>query len=247
MKYIVNLLIEMRTQTITSFFISAPFGNYLNIKNSISVTGSWTLNPRPGRATQILKTLRYTKSGWRNKLGLRNPGIMKGLLKTKDDQVLSIASIERDDWYELYSKIPSSKNIEVNISCPNVEHNKDILFGLDLWASNNAKWRIIKVPPNIENKMIDFLIDLGYSQIHASNTLPTDKGGLSGNILKPYTLKIIDYIKKTHPHVEVIAGGGVNTVQKAQEYLNAGADYISLGTVCFTPWKLKYIINYQYK
>ena len=53
------------------FFIAAPFGNYLNFKNSISVSGTWTRESRPGRFTQILKTLRYTKDGCVNKLGLR--------------------------------------------------------------------------------------------------------------------------------------------------------------------------------
>jgi len=28
-------------------------------------------------------------------------------------------------------------------------------------------------------------------------------------------------------------------------YINTGADHISLGTVCFTPWKLKGIIDGQ--
>ena len=67
------------------FFISAPFGNFLQhstfARNAICVTGTFTLKPRPGRLKQILKTLRYVKSeagwGWRNQLGLRNPGIFK--------------------------------------------------------------------------------------------------------------------------------------------------------------------------
>ena len=46
------------------FFIAAPFGNYLNYDNALSVSGTWTVKPRPGRFKQILKTLRYTKDGW---------------------------------------------------------------------------------------------------------------------------------------------------------------------------------------
>ena len=63
------------------YFISEPFGNYVKPKKAISVTGTWTLNPRSGRFLQIIKTLRYTKQGWCNKLGLRNKGIKNGLLK----------------------------------------------------------------------------------------------------------------------------------------------------------------------
>ena len=56
-------------------FIAAPFGNYIKTSNTISVTGSWTIEKRKGRIKQIVKTLRYTKRGWVNKIGLRNPGI----------------------------------------------------------------------------------------------------------------------------------------------------------------------------
>ena len=45
-------------------FIAAPFGNYIKTSNTISVTGSWTVENRTGRIKQIAKTLRYTKKGW---------------------------------------------------------------------------------------------------------------------------------------------------------------------------------------
>ena len=69
------------------YFISAPFGNFIKNDKAISVTGSWTLAPRPGRFTQIIKTLRYTKTGWRNKLGLRNPGIDHALKKHNNKEM----------------------------------------------------------------------------------------------------------------------------------------------------------------
>ena len=62
-------------------FIAAPFGNYIKTANTISVTGSWTIEQRKGRVLQILRTLRYTKRGWVNKIGLRNPGFKIGLKK----------------------------------------------------------------------------------------------------------------------------------------------------------------------
>ena len=59
----------------------------------------------------------------------------------------------------------------------------------------------------------------------------------------PHTMRILEYIKSTHTHVEVIAGGGVTDKFSASRYLDAGADHISLGSVCFTPWKIKHIIK----
>ena len=105
-------------------------------------------------------------------------------------------------------------------------------------------WRIYNSAlPHCRNNMVDKLVNIGYTCIHASNTVPSAKGGLSGKIVMPYTMKLIDYIKNKHPHVKIIAGGGVFTKRDADAYIEAGADHISLGSVSFTPWKIKGIIN----
>ena len=104
------------------FFISAPFGNYIKHKNAVSVTGTWTLNPRGNRLWSILKTLRYSRSsqGWVNRLGLPNPGVSVGLKKTFPNEVLSIAETERGDFQRMDELIPEDQNIELNLSCPNL-------------------------------------------------------------------------------------------------------------------------------
>ena len=54
-------------------FISPPFGNYLHLPNTTPIRGSFTLNERPGKWSQILKTLRYVPNlGWVNKIGLKD-------------------------------------------------------------------------------------------------------------------------------------------------------------------------------
>lgn len=227
------------------YFISAPFGNYVKRSDAVSVTGTWTLESRPGRLKQIIRTLRYTRQGWRNKLGLRNPGLAVGLKNTKPNECLSIAAINPTDWLRMYEKISRNKNIELNISCPNLDSHQDTTQweGFELFSQQQSTWCIVKIPPTATKDLVDKLVDKGYNQIHASNTLATDKGGLSGQVLVPYTLELVEYIKRVHPHVQVIAGGGVYAKPDAQRYINAGADHISLGTVCFTPWRLKRIIN----
>ena len=113
----------------------------------------------------------------------------------------------------------------------------------DEFPKTKRKWCICKIPPTSSNDLVDKIVDSGYNQIHASNTLPTEKGGLSGRILVPHTLRLIEYIKNKHPHVTVIAGGGVTERWHGDFYIDRGADHISLGTVCFTPWRVKKIIN----
>ncbi len=153
---------------------------------------------------------------------------------------MSFACLEEDDWKILHAIIPKHMNIELNISCPNVNEHPNLK---NYFALDKRKWCIVKVPPTITQKQLDKIISLGYNSIHASNTIPTEKGGLSGKMIMPYTLKIIDYIKSNYRDIKVIAGGGVYSKQDANKYLDAGADHISLGSVCFTPWKIKGIIN----
>lgn len=226
------------------YFISAPFGNYIKFPNAISVTGSWTYEKRPGLFPQLIKTLRYTKNGWINKIGLRNAGITTGIKRSRSNDILSLAAIDKFDWINLENIVPSNTSIEINISCPNLD--KDVgavnLPGFELFPQNQRKWCICKIPPTSTTSLIDRIVDCGYVQIHASNTLYSIDGGQSGKILKPYTTRIIEYIKNKYPHIEIIAGGGITSKEDVKYYLNLGADHVSLGTVCFTPWKLFDII-----
>jgi len=230
------------------YFISAPFGNYLKFKNTISVTGSWTLEPRPGRLKQIVKTLRPTRGGWINRIGLRNPGIHVGVRKHKPWEILSLAQIEDNDWHKMYNIVPSNASVEINISCPNIDNlhsscNNISSTQFSKWTEDKREWCICKIPPTYTEKEIEFVLANGYTQIHASNTIPTEKGGLSGQAIVPYTLKILKLIKTKYPSVTVIAGGGIYTKDTINMYKDHGADHFSLGTICFTPWKIQGIIS----
>jgi dihydroorotate dehydrogenase len=92
---------------------------------------------------------------------------------------------------------------------------------------------------------LKFLIEeIGFKQIHCCNTLPVKEGGLSGKTLRPYVNKLINIIRDNWgDSIEIIAGGGVENIQHVDDYLTLGADHISLGTICFTPWRVKALIN----
>jgi dihydroorotate dehydrogenase len=66
---------------------------------------------------------------------------------------------------------------------------------------------------------------------------------LSGQTLIPYTLDIIRLIREEWPGVTIIAGGGVADFSGVYEYLKEGADHVSLGSVCFNPFKLRKILK----
>ena len=109
------------------FFISPPFGNYISLPNTISIKGSYTLEQRDGLIGQILKTLRYSYQygGWVNKIGLRNKGISYAINNYDKKSIYSIAILNKKEIKTLVSKIPEDMNIELNISCPNIEKKND--------------------------------------------------------------------------------------------------------------------------
>ena len=178
-------------------------------------------------------------------MGLPNPGVKVGLERHIYGEVLSIAEIERNDFKKLYREIPEGINVELNLSCPNIRNLPWDSTEIFARNSEKRKWCICKVSPTVTPEDLEFLITkLGFTQIHASNTLPIQGcGGLSGRTLIPYTLDIIRLIREEWPEVTIIAGGGVDSFGAVYEYLKEGADHVSLGSVCFNPFNLRKILK----
>ena len=228
------------------FFIAAPFGNYLTHKNAISVKGTFTLNPRGNRLLAVLKTLRYRPklAGWTNKLGLPNPGIHKGMQKASIHDVISIAEVERNEFQTLDKIIPNFVSVELNLSCPNLGKTLPWDYIHNFTKQPKREWCIAKLSPLTTPEEIDYLITAGFKQFHFSNTMPTEFGGLSGPILVPYTVELIRLVRDEFgDDIEIIAGGGVTDFSTIYKYMEAGANHISLGSVCFNPFKLRKLLT----
>ena len=118
-------------------YIAAPFGNYLHTKETISVAGTFTVKKRPGLIKQLIKTLRYDFKDrcWYNALGLRNPGIEYGLKNYREGSVMSIGAIEREDYDIFNAMIKKDVPLEINISCPNLDHYDVDFDGLPQFLS----------------------------------------------------------------------------------------------------------------
>ena len=217
-------------------FISPPFGNYVNLSNTIPITGSFTLKKRKGLIFQIFKTLRYNfeKKGWVNKIGLRNPGIDYALQKHYKKSIISIAILQKSDISEFNKKIPDDCDLELNISCPNAE-KKCIHDGINVFINDKRKWCIVKLSPLDNITLVDKLYNDGFRQFHCGNTLPVKNGGQSGPILKQYTAPLIKQIKEKYPDTEIIAGGGIQKMEDVLYYKKNGADHFSISTLFFHP------------
>ena len=227
-----------------SYFIAAPFGNYIKPKGCIPVAGTFTLNARGNRFLAVAKTLRYNSAqgGWVNKLGLPNPGIRNGL--EKNPTVISIAEIDKGDFQRLNVLIQENQSIELNLRCPNLE-KKLSWESAKCFTPNTRKWCIAKMSPLTTPEEIKFVVEhLGITQLHFSNTLPTIRGGLSGPMLRGYTTELIELARSEYgDSVEIIAGGGVSDFGSVTDYLSSGANHISLGSVCFNPFKLRKLLR----
>lgn len=239
-------------------FIGPPFGNYISLPDTISVSGSFTLHERPGLLWQILKTLRFSPedNGWINKIGLRNPGIdyaikdwkkividhafkdlrnkARGKPSNHKTYIYSIAILDETEVPELLEKIPNNMNLELNVSCPNAEKHM-VVTGIEQFINPNRKWCIIKLSPKTEPQLIDNFYKKGFRQFHCSNTLPVADGGLSGPRLIPHTSRLIEYIKEKYPDTEVIAGGGIQKYDTLIDYQKLGANHFSISTLFLHP------------
>lgn len=222
------------------FFISPPFGNYIQIPNTTRIYGSFTLQPRDGLWMQVFKTLRYMPKygGWVNKIGLRNKGVDWALCTVPKNHIISVAIMNETEIKPLVQKIPKDRNIEINISCPNVEKHGDFTECIGEFLNNERKWCILKVSPNTTREQLDMYYKQGFRQFHCSNTVPVPEGGLSGQSVKPYTVQHIEYLRETYPDTELIAGGGITQPTDVVEYQSKGANHFSVSTGFFHPIKM---------
>ena len=233
-----------------TIFISPPFGNYINLPETKSVKGSYTLKPRGGLIFQILKTLRLTQIDgeyhWINKIGLRNQGIDYGLQKyNHQTDVLSIAILEPEEIEELNKKIPPDVNLEINVSCPNTE--KEMTSGgVEVFLNPKREWCCLKLSPLISMGDVDKYYNEGFRQFHCCNTYPSENGGISGEMVKPHSEKLVKYISDEYPDCQIVAGGGIYNYSDMVRYQNLGATHFSVSTLFFNPVKSFYFFHDYY-
>lgn len=230
--------------------ISPPFGTFVCTKWSTSVVGTYTKNRRRCKWTRIIRTLRRTEKGWVNNIGLKNPGlkgadmIFKFKHLNKIPTIFSIHGKNEEEWIWIHDWLQrldiSNLIVELNISCPNVPN---VVFSpkvLKLFGDSFPN-TIVKLQPHLDlaKRTFDSAYANGITNFHCCNTLATYKGGESGYALKPYSLKVIESLKKlANENVNLIGGGGIYAPQDVIDYHNAGANMLSLSTIFFTPWKV---------
>jgi len=225
--------------------ISPPFGNYINRPYATSVEGSFTYQRREGLIYHSLRSIRPVKGGWRNQIGLRNPGIQNVIIR--DDAITSVVggfappglNATGADWRVMLNYLPSWAWPEVNLSCPNV-HEYNISPETLAMYQQRFPNVIAKLPPTPQvDAMAAMCIEVGIKYLHLSNTIPTERGGISGEQLFEVNLPIVRRIAERYgDKVIIIAGGGIYSLRQLMAYQSAGAKHFSISSIFFTPWRV---------
>jgi dihydroorotate dehydrogenase (NAD+) catalytic subunit len=219
-----------------------------------------TLEPSPGNP---LPRIAETATGMLNSIGLQNPGvdafISEELPWLRERDVAVIVNINGHSVKEFalitekLNKVEGIHALEVNISCPNVEHG-GMFFGTDPhMAAEVVKGArretrlplIVKLTPNVTDitEIARAAEAAGADMISLINTvagmaidikkrrpvLPRVVGGLSGPAVKPIALRMV-WETAGAVSVPIIGMGGVTDHRDVLEFLMAGAAAVAVGT-----------------
>lgn len=249
----------------------------LNKLGSIMIKAT-TQNPRFGNPTPRVAE---TPSGMLNAIGLQNPGVdvvvaekLPWLAQHFPELpiIANVAGFSNDEYAYVSEKIsqaPNVKAIELNISCPNVDHgNHSLLIGQVpelAYAAVKAAVQASEVPvyvkltPSVADitivakaveeagatgfTMINTLVGTRYDLATRKPIIANGQGGMSGPAVFPVALKLIRQVALAS-ELPIIGMGGVDSAEAALEMMIAGASAIAVGTANFTnPYACPDIIN----
>jgi dihydroorotate dehydrogenase (NAD+) catalytic subunit len=230
------------------------------------VTKSVMLAPRAGRPTPRMAE---TPSGMLNSIGLQGPGIdaflqrdLPWLLSRGARAVVSIAGSTVGEFSELAARLSDASGVtavEVNISCPNVEHRGQV-FACDPDASADVIEAVrgqlrydipvfAKLSPDVTDivtiaracvaagadglSLINTLLGMTIDTVTMRPVLAGVTGGLSGPAIRPVAVRCVWQVREALPDTPIIGMGGIRTGRDALEFILAGAAMVSIGTTIF--------------
>ena len=222
-----------------------------------------------------------TPSGMLNAIGLQNPGVdavLADKLTWLEEHypdlpiIANVAGFSNDEYAYVSEKIsqaPNVKAIELNISCPNVDHgNAGLLIGqvpelayaaVKASVENSAVPVYVKLTPSVADittvakaveeagatgfTMINTLVGTRYDLATRKPIIANGQGGMSGPAVFPVALKLIRQVALASD-LPIIGMGGVDSAEAAIEMMIAGVSAIGVGTANFTdPYACSTIID----
>ncbi len=226
------------------------------------VTKAVTLEAREGNPAP---RVRETPAGMLNAIGLQNPGaeafIGEKLPRLREFGVpvivnMSGRSIEEFTRLAEVLSVDGVDALEVNVSCPNVEH-EGMCFGIDCDMTGALTEAVIgatdlpvivKLSPNVTdiakigraaasagahaisliNTLCGMSIDVERRRPHLGNVT----GGLSGPAIRPVAVHMVHRAAEA-VDLPIIGMGGIMNAKHALEFILAGASAVAVGTANF--------------
>lgn len=246
-----------------TFGYGMEYEDYLDLSAlGAIVTKAVTLEARDGNPPP---RLRETPAGMLNAIGLQNPGadvfIAEKLPRLREIGVpvivnVSGRSIEEFSRLAEMLSIEGVDALEVNISCPNVEH-EGMAFGVDCEMTGRLTEAvvgatdlpvIVKLSPNVTdvaqiasaaeeagahalsliNTLLGMSINVETRRPHLGNVT----GGLSGPAIRPVAVRMVHQVSAA-VDLPLIGMGGVMDANDALEMIIAGATAVGVGTANF--------------
>lgn len=239
----------------------------LDVLGSIMIKAT-TAQPRFGNPTPRVAE---TPAGMLNAIGLQNPGVdvvlaekLPWLAEHYPDLpiIANVAGFSNEEYALVSGKISQAANvkaIELNISCPNVDHgNHGLLIGqVPELAYEAVKAAVqasqvpvyVKLTPSVADitqvakaaedagaaglTMINTLVGMRFDLKTRKPIISNGTGGMSGPAVFPVALKLIRQVAQS-TKLPIIGMGGVDSAEAALEMFMAGASAIGVGTANFT-------------
>lgn len=208
-----------------------------------------------------------TPSGMLNAIGLQNPGAdawidndLQWLQGKNVPVIVSIAGKSVEEFRTVAEKLVGKGGvaaIEVNLSCPNVEH-RGLVFACQPGPSEaviKAVKEVADVPifgkltPDVTDiaEIARAVVDAGADGLSLINTtlgmavdpetgrprIRNTFGGMSGPAIRPMAVRAIHQVHQARPEVPIIGMGGVRTVEDVVEFVRVGASAVAIGTANF--------------
>ena len=176
--------------------------------------------------------------------------------------VVSIAGESVDEYGKLAQKLRTvggADAIEVNISCPNVSDRNQV-FACDPEMAANVIQTVrrqsdsqtpifAKLSPDVTDiaEIARSVVRAGVDGLTVINTalgmvidletmrpaLAGVTGGLSGPAIRPIALRCVWQIRQALPDIPILGVGGIRTGFDALQFILAGANAVSVGTMTF--------------
>lgn len=169
--------------------------------------------------------------------------------------IANVAGHSDDDYAQVVAKLAdcAADMLEINVSCPNVTHG-GMSVGTDPVALAKLierlrpmtdKPMIVKLTPNVTDITVPAraAVEAGADALSLINTIVgmridvrTGKpvianvtGGVSGPAVLPIGLARVWQVRTALPDIPIIGIGGIDSGEKALEYLYAGANAVEVG------------------